>query len=466
VSEGVEVLVRLGLAQGDGERLPRLPSAEVGPANARRRALLARIADAGAVGHKGAKPRLGELSPGCVKCAERAWSCLFLNQHCDGRCFFCPGPMDTRGAAPFAERFVFHGPDAYARYVERLGFTGVSFSGGDPLLSPELLRAYVDAVRERLGDAVYVWVYTNGSTLGAGRGGVDARGRERLRRLFAGGAVDELRFNVAAWDYDLAAVAEAAAIAPRVTVEIPAIPEDLERLKTLVVELERLGVAHLNLHQLMVLGTNGEALTARPYRFTTGSVPAVIDSELCALELMAYALDAGVSLPINYCGASYKERYHATALDLRAATLVARGCEAVTETGTLRRLRVPEAEAGRVIAALEAAGAPSASWWRDPEGGLVVHPTALRGVEAPSGVTVRYYRCLLLGAQDGVDDDASAPWECHPVDLGDTRLHVAVAPASPDLPVDRVALRTLAAGDVPPALLPWERLPHGLPDYA
>ncbi|TNF26798.1 MAG: radical SAM protein [Deltaproteobacteria bacterium] len=457
----VEVLVRLGLASDDATGLPRLPTAEVAAANARRRALLARVARGGALSHKGAKPHLGALSPGCVRCGERDWTCMFLNQHCNGSCFFCPGPMDTRGAAPFAERFVFHTPDAYARYVERMGFRGVSFSGGDPMLTLDALRAHVRAVRERLGDDVYVWIYTNGS---ATRGG-------RLERLLAGGGVDEVRFNIAAWDYDLEAVAEAVRVAPRVTVEIPAIPEDLERLKALLPELERVGVAHLNLHQLMVLGTNGEALASHPYRFTADSVPAVIDSELCALELMAFALDAGITLPINYCGATYKERLHGTGLDFRAATAVAGPSEVVTESGMLRRLWLPRrSEAGEdVTARLSAAGADPARWREDADrGGLVVHPSLLGELgELPRDAWVTYHRCLLLGAADGVEDAESVPHEAHPVDLGDgQRLHVVVVPVSAELPVDRGALRALSAGETPPALLAWEQLPYGLPDYA
>lgn len=457
----VEVLVRLGLAHDAAADLPRLPADAVAPANARRRAALHTIAQAGALAHKGTKPHLGPLSPGCVRCGEHAWSCMFLNHFCNGGCFFCPDAMDSQGAPPFAERFVFRSPDAYARYVERLGFRGVSFSGGDPFLALDSLEAHVNAVRDRLGDSVYVWVYTNGSA---------ARGA-RLERIAARGGVDELRFNVAAWDYDLDAVAAAVDTGLRVTVEIPAIPEDREKLERLLPELARLGVAHLNLHQLMVLGANGPALRARPYRFTASAVPAVIESELCALELMAFAVDEGLPLPINYCGLSYKERWQNTTLELRAATLAAQAWEEVVETGLLRRLWLPGggAAAAALIARAQASGEPNGSARLDPESGaLCVHSALLRLLDAPpEGASVTYHRCLLLGAADGVEDAAAASaYPCHEVDLGPGgRLVVMVVPASPALPLDVGATRALRAGDTPASLLPWERVRFGLPDY-
>jgi pyruvate formate-lyase activating enzyme-like uncharacterized protein len=462
VAGDVEVLVRLGLAHDAATDLPRLPAERVAPANARRRALLRRIAGGGGFAHKGTKPHLGPLSPGCVRCGERAWSCMFLNHFCNGGCFFCPDAMDSQGAPPFAERFVFRSPDAYARYVERLGFRGVSFSGGDPFLALDSLVAHVDAVRDRLGDRAYVWVYTNGSA---------ARGA-RLERIAAGGGVDELRFNIAAWDYDLAAVAAAVDTGLRVTVEIPAVPEDRARLARLLPELARLGVAHLNLHQLMVLGANGPALRARPYSFTTSAVPAVIESELCALELMAFAVAEGVPLPINYCGLIYKERWQNATLELRAATLVAQPCEEVVETGLLRRLWLPGdgAAAATLVARAAASGEPAARWRRDPESdALCAHPALLRHLDAPvADAFVTYHRCLLLGAADGVEDDgAAATHPCHEVDLGPGgRLVVMVVPASPPIPLDVGAARALRAGDTPAALLAWEQVRFGLPDYA
>ena len=79
--------------------------------------------------------------------------------------------------------------------------------------------------------------------------------------------IDELRFNIADDDYDLGPVRDAKWIIPRVTIEIPAIPEDEDRLRRILPDMAALGLDHLNLHQLMVTGGNAPQLAARGYTF-------------------------------------------------------------------------------------------------------------------------------------------------------------------------------------------------------
>jgi len=295
-------------------------------ATARREALLDSIRGRAAVVCKGSKVHGGELSPGCRSCVAGTWSCLFVTGRCNCRCSFCPTPQDEEGV-PGTNTIDFPRARDYAEYTERFGFDGVSFSGGEPLLSPDRTFDYLRAVRARRGDEVWTWLYTNGSLLH----------RPLLERLRDAG-LNELRVDVAAVGYDLAGVALAVGVIPTVTVEIPALPEDAGRLRELLPALADLGVDHLNLHQLRLTPHNRSRLAHRGYTFLHGDRVTVLESELLALELVADALDRGIDLPVNYCSYVYKSRFQGVAARRRAARVVGRPWEEITENGYLRAL--------------------------------------------------------------------------------------------------------------------------------
>ena len=75
-----------------------------------------------------------DLSPGCQLCGTGQWSCLFINNICNARCFYCPASQ-TQAAQPATGRLEFSDPRDYADYVDTFGINAVSFSGGEPLYS-------------------------------------------------------------------------------------------------------------------------------------------------------------------------------------------------------------------------------------------------------------------------------------------------------------------------------------------
>jgi uncharacterized protein len=269
-----------------------------------------------------------KLSPGCEACKEGNWSCLFINNLCNGACFFCPTPQAEQDL-PTTNTLTFSEPDDYADYIARFGFQGVSISGGEPLLDFDRTLAFLSAIRARCGDAIHLWIYTNGILLK----------EAHLHALRATG-LDEIRFNLAATDYRLDKVKMAVGHIPLVTVEIPAIPEDQERLKQVIADLKSIGVRCLNLHQLRLTPHNFEELHKRPYTYLQGPRVTVLESELTALRLMHYNLTAGIDLPINYCSFPYKNRYQQTAARRRAAACIRKPWEELTETGLIRSLGI------------------------------------------------------------------------------------------------------------------------------
>lgn len=277
-------------------------------------------------GYSGTKVDCNGLSPGCRRCGDGDWSCLFINGRCNGRCFYCPTAQDDDGP-PVTNGLYFTSPEDYAAYVAALGFGGVSISGGEPLMTPDLTLAYLNAVRKRCGDNIHLWLYTNGTLLTA----------DLCSRLRDAG-LNEIRFDLGAVRYNLKKLRLAAGCIPTVTVEIPAVPEDEELLKLKMVEMTEAGVKHLNLHQMRLTPHNFGPLTERGYTFIHGEKITVLESELSALRTVRFGLELGSLLPVNYCSFPYKRRFQQAAARRRAALALSAPGETVTEPGYLRTL--------------------------------------------------------------------------------------------------------------------------------
>ena len=266
------------------------------------------------------------LSPGCQTCATGGWSCLFINGRCNASCFYCPTSQDDTGD-PLTNGIPFASAEDYAEYVALFGFTGASISGGEPLLTLDRTLAYLSAVRERCGDSVHLWMYTNGTLLT----------REIAAQLHSAG-LNEIRFDIGATNYQLNKLQLAVGIIKTVTVEIPTVPEEEELLRGKLIEMAAIGVQHLNLHQLRLTPYNSRHLANRPYTFVHGENVTVLESELSALRLVRHAIEQEIDLPVNYCSFPYKRRFQHAAARRRGIPFVQAAGEIVTEAGYLRVL--------------------------------------------------------------------------------------------------------------------------------
>ncbi|VFQ43090.1 radical SAM protein [Desulfoluna butyratoxydans] len=325
---------------------------------ASRDALMEKIHDLGGeILASGTKVAAPPLSPGCRACMQGTWSCLFVNGRCNGRCFYCPTPQDEVGV-PTTNHLAFASPDDYAAYVDAFRFSGMSISGGEPFLTFERSLAHIRAVRERLGPKVHIWLYTNGTRVT----------REKLKALAQAG-LDEIRFDIGATNYALKKTAMAKGIIPTVTVEIPMVPEETSRLKSLLAPMAAAGVSHLNLHQLRLTPHNIRHLALRNYTFLHGSRVTVLESELGALELVRHALELGLAMGVNYCSFVYKQRFQGAAARIRAAEALCAPWEAVTANGYIRNLTI--AGASNTVGSLEASLADAGhggAFTRTPDG--------------------------------------------------------------------------------------------------
>lgn len=190
------------------------------------------------------------------------------------------------------------------------------------------------AVRRQCGENLHFRLYTNG----------DLVRKETLKQLQAAG-LNEIRFNISARDYDLTPVALAKSYIPLVTVEIPAIPEEIEQVKAAMLELEAIGVDFLNLIQLEISEDNYKELASRDFHVCHRQfMLPVFESELCTLQLMLFRQKKQLRLPVSYCGFPYRFEVTNAQRFKRYNQFERKGWEGLTQAGLLRTFTIKGAK--------------------------------------------------------------------------------------------------------------------------
>ncbi|MFW5822970.1 MAG: radical SAM protein, partial [Tangfeifania sp.] len=265
-----------------------------------------------------------QLSKGCKLCGLGSWSCLFITNKCNAGCFYCPASQQN-DEVPATQSLTFETAEAYADYINFFKFKGVSFSGGEPLLFFDRTLHYLQTVRKMCDPDIYIWMYTNGILADT----------QKFRKLAAAG-LNEIRFDIGATGYKLDKVKLARKIIPNVTIEIPAVPEEKERIKKLLPEMIEAGVTNLNLHQLRLTKHNAPKLLKRNYTFIPAEQPIVLESEIAALELIGFAREKHLEIGINYCSFAFKNRFQKSGFRKQLAQALAGNDEKITQKGFIR----------------------------------------------------------------------------------------------------------------------------------
>ena len=273
---------------------------------------------------KETKPFYNQISKGCLLCGKGKWSCLFITGKCNAGCFYCP-TSQLKDEVPSSQNLEFETADAYAEYINYFGFKGVSFSGGEPLLYFNRTLEYLQKVREKCNPEIYIWMYTNGILADA----------DKFRKLGDAG-LNEIRFDIGATKYTLDNVRKAKGIIANVTIEIPAVPEEKEKIKKLLPEMINAGVTNLNLHQLRLTKHNAHQLLKHKYTYIHAEQPIVLESELAALEIIAFAKQQKSDIGINYCSFFFKNRFQKAGFRNQLAVKLASTNEVITEKGMIR----------------------------------------------------------------------------------------------------------------------------------
>lgn len=286
---------------------------------------------------KKTKPYHEQISPGCQICGQGKWSCLFITNECNANCFYCP-TSQTEDANPSTQNLTFDSAESYAEYIKFFNFKGVSFSGGEPFLYFERTLAYIKALRKLCSPDLYIWIYTNGILV-----------NDEKLKLLAEHGLNEIRFDIGATNYNISSLKTAATFITNVTVEIPAVPEEQNAIITLLPELIKAGVSNINLHQMRLTKYNYSKLNKNPYTYIPAERPLVLESEICALEIMKHARENNLSIGVNYCSFHFKNRFQKAGYRKVILEKLMPMSTPITENGYLRNLTKTSLQYDRMV---------------------------------------------------------------------------------------------------------------------
>lgn len=254
---------------------------------------------------------VNRISPSCVACQTGVGSVtFFISLKCHRDCFYCFNP-NQENYAYYREhtRDVIAELDELQRTNPRMGH--IALTGGEPLLYKDETYRFFEHTRELYPNS-HTRLYTSG----------DQIDRPTLEALQKSG-LQEIRFSIRMHDlakghrntYDNIALARE--YIPNVMVEMPVLPNTLEEMKDVLLELDRLDIFGINLLEFCFPLNNSEIyrekkykIKARPFRvlfdyWYAGGLP-VAGSETVCLDLVDFALEAGLKLGVHYCSLENK----------------------------------------------------------------------------------------------------------------------------------------------------------------
>ncbi len=254
---------------------------------------------------------INQISPACVACQTGVGSATFFTSlKCNRDCFYCFNPNQDNYAY-YREHLNDNVAELNAAHKRGQQANHLALTGGEPLLhKPEAIRFFTTAKKNFPG--VYTRLYTSG----------DYVDREILAALKET-QLDEIRFSIRMRDlergnnYVFDRITLAKEYIPHVMVEMPVLPGTFEVMKDVLVNLDRLGVCSINLLELCYPLNNAEIfkekglrVKGRPFRviydyWYAGGLP-IAGSELECLNLIEFALDAGLRLGVHYCSLENK----------------------------------------------------------------------------------------------------------------------------------------------------------------
>ena len=254
---------------------------------------------------------LNWISPACLTCRRGvATETFFISTQCPRNCFFCFNPNQED-----YEYYLDHTKNAAAelrsRHREGVHYVDLALTGGEPLMHKKETLAFFASAQE-LYPLAYTRLYTSGAFLD----------EEYLYKLHDAG-LDEIRFSIKTDDPaelledTLRKIELSKQFIGAVMVEMPVMPDEIDKMKRLLVSLDQIGISGINLLELCFPLENAEEFARRgyeikqtPYRILydytyAGSLPIAGSEDVC-LELLKYAAQSSLTIGIHYCSLENK----------------------------------------------------------------------------------------------------------------------------------------------------------------
>jgi len=238
---------------------------------------------------------VGTLPRGCKLCARGSKMVLFITGLCDSSCYYCPLSEDKMMKdLIFADEMpVFDKADVLYE-TDAIRGEGAGISGGDPLCTLERTLEYIELLKSQYNRGFHIHLYTSKTTVS----------QDTLEKLLQAG-LDEIRFHPQKDDWS--GIERAVTLGFKVGIEVPAIPNQVEKLKQMAIRAEKLGVSFLNMNELEASETNFENLKAQGFRLTDLGSASISGSAEVAKEVLEWGREHLSSLTLHFCSARYKD---------------------------------------------------------------------------------------------------------------------------------------------------------------
>lgn len=283
---------------------------------------------------------VGGYPLGCELCVEGDKTVIFITGVCHDNCYYCPISHSRRRDVMYVDEERVEDIEDIVSYIEIVGGRGASITGGDPLLVIDRTSYVIKRLKESFGERFHIHLYTSGRYADLGS----------LRILDRAG-LDEIRFHPVEKRY-----LEKIRLAVRETsmsvgVEIPVIPGEEERIKELILFLERIGAEFINLNELEVSEANREAILFRGFRVAEDGV-SVSGSRETALKILRWARESGVRLKIHFCSSRLKDAVQTMRRFRRIASRVRLSYQRVEDDGLLSWIEILSGERSEYVESL------------------------------------------------------------------------------------------------------------------
>ncbi|HPA49554.1 MAG TPA: 4Fe-4S cluster-binding domain-containing protein [Methanofastidiosum sp.] len=233
----------------------------------------------------------GKLSKGCKLCIKGKKSVLFVTGLCGVNCYYCPLSNEKKGKdiSYINERKIENNQDILEE-IKACSSKGISLTGGDPLLKIDRCLEYSKLIKDGYNDH-HIHLYT----------GTTDKSVNGLKKLE--GLVDEVRFHVKSED-EVNQLKDILKMNFIFGLEIPAIPGDFERIKSIINAADRVGFSYINLNEFEYTETNWENLSIKGFDFDSDSSMVKGSKEL-SMKLLEIFEDSNIS--IHFCPSVLKD---------------------------------------------------------------------------------------------------------------------------------------------------------------
>ncbi|MDO8570969.1 MAG: radical SAM protein [Candidatus Daviesbacteria bacterium] len=232
----------------------------------------------------------------CSCCVNSTKKTIYVNFTCNKKCYYCSTQHYDLGPTDF-----FIGQEKEGKIInikkQLSGIKAVVFSGGEPTLPGNFNKLleildYLSSLKEKY----YACLFTNGDFLD----------KHKLNLLKQKGLME---IKISVHDYHIDKLILSKQYFEKVFCEIPAIPGEVEKIKTLVYELNQIGMPQIIIDELQFTPANTANLKEKGFK--QGTNGEVIGSFGLVLDLAQNIKYDLANFKIVFCPVSLRKHTYA-----------------------------------------------------------------------------------------------------------------------------------------------------------